>query len=356
MIQPNPQTGAIKTSNLNSESHGDKDSGAMKCVAGSGSGQDPERGEMLTKGFLRLERIDDREDLVAGIPMGATRHPMPFPVNKGFEIPSIPLVLIKIIQTLDADTSNAKELEELILHDPALSARILRLANSAFYSFRARVKTISHAITLLGMNVVTSLAIGINIFDTFTKGSRSEAKHINQLWTHSCGVAVLVKEIWTKRSGVQKEGEFAFLCGLLHDLGKMAFFKTYPGHYSSLFAVEKSETDPAISAYEMENYGVDHAMVGEMLAKQWGFPQELVSVIRKHHDPLALDVPMIRAVALADLLAKELKIGYDGDDGRYEGLPDFESQLEIPEAEYERLKEFASSERGTIEGFFQISS
>ena len=101
---------------------------------------------------------------------------------------------------------------------------------------------------------------------------------------------------------------------------------------------------------------MDHAMIGEMLAKQWGFPQELVGVIRRHHDPLALEIPMIRAVAVADLLAKELKIGYDGDDGLYEGLPKLQSKLEIPEAEYERLKEFASGERETIEGFFQISS
>ena len=84
--------------------------------------------------------------------MQAARHPKPFLIDKGFEIPSIPLVLIRIIQTLDEDKSSAKELEELILHDPALSARILRLANSAFYSFRATVKTISHAISLLGMN------------------------------------------------------------------------------------------------------------------------------------------------------------------------------------------------------------
>ncbi len=288
--------------------------------------------------------------------MQAAKHPMPFPINKGFEIPSIPLVLIKIIQTLDENTKSAKELEELILHDPALSARILRLANSAFYSFRATVKTISHAITLLGLNLVTSLAIGINIFDTFTKGSKSEAAHINKLWTHSCGVAVLVKEIWTMRNGKGKEGEFAFLCGLLHDLGKVVLFKTYPGHYSSIFAIEKSETDPPISSFEEEYYGVNHAAIGEMLAKQWGFPPELVSVIRRHHDPLAVDVPMVRAVMFADLLAKELKIGYDGDDGLNEGLSKLQSKLEIPEAEYEQMIAYASGERENIEGFFKFSS
>ena len=104
--------------------------------------------------------------------MCTSKHPIPFSTNNSFEIPSIPLVLIKIIQTLDEDKSSASELEELILHDPALSARILRLANSAFYSFRTEVKTISHAIALLGMNLVTSLAIGINIFDSFTKGAK----------------------------------------------------------------------------------------------------------------------------------------------------------------------------------------
>ena len=282
--------------------------------------------------------------------------PTPFSANKNLDIPSIPLVLIRIIRALDDDSRTAKELEEFILHDPALSARILRLANSAFYSFRAEVKTISHAITLLGMNLVTSLAIGINIFDSFTRGAKSEAAQISSLWTHSCAVAVLVKEIWTRRSGRGKEGEFAFLCGLLHDLGKVALFKTYPSHYSAIFAAVKSENDPSISIYEQENYGADHALIGEMLAKQWGFPPELATVIRRHHDPLALETPMISAVALADLLAKELKIGYDGDDGLAQGLSQIQSKLDVSESEYKYLTEFAARERENIERFFKISS
>jgi HD-like signal output (HDOD) protein len=288
--------------------------------------------------------------------MYVSKQPVPFMMDKGLEIPSIPLVLIKIIQTLDEDTSSAKELETLILHDPALAARILRLANSAFYSFHTRVKTISHAIALLGMNLVTSLAIGINIFDSFTKGAKSEAALISKLWTHSCGVGVLVKEIWTRISRNERESEFAFLCGLLHDLGKVVLFKTYPAHYSSIFAIEKSETDPAISSYEDENYGVDHAAIGEMLAKQWGFPPELARVIRKHHDPTAMEVPMISAVMLADMLAKQLRIGYDGDDGLYENLDKLQPKLNISDVEYKRLTEFASRERENIEGFFKITS
>jgi putative nucleotidyltransferase with HDIG domain len=289
--------------------------------------------------------------------MNASGQPAAFQINKDLEIPSIPLVLVKIIQTLDEDTSSAKELEDLILHDPALSARILRLANSAFYSFRARVKTISHAITLLGMNVVTSLAIGINIFDTFTKGAHSEAALINQLWTHSCAVAVLAKKIWGRFTFRTKEAEFAFLCGLLHDLGKVVLFKTYPGHYGSIFAAEKKEEDMAISSYEDDNYGADHAIIGEMVAKKWGFPKDLAAVIRKHHDTAEAGNPLVGTVMLADLLAKELKIGYDGDDGLHAraDLPGILLNLSIHEAEWDRLKEFASKECVNIKRFFQVS-
>jgi putative nucleotidyltransferase with HDIG domain len=287
--------------------------------------------------------------------MCAAKQPIPFPINKDLDIPSIPLVLIRIIQALDADTRSARDLEDLILHDPSLAARILKLANSAFYSLRARVKTISHAITLLGMNLVTSLAIGISVFDAFARGSNIEADHVKRLWTHSCSTAVLAKEVWTRRGGATRDAEFAFLCGLLHDIGKVVFFKAYPGHYSSLMATEKSGRNPSICAYEWENYGVDHTRIGEKLAVQWGFPLELVNVIRKHHDYAAAEEPMVNAVMLADLLTKDLKIGYDGDNGPGEEFSSVRSKLEVSEGEYKRLTEYASRERGRLEDFFQIS-
>src|SRR5512136_1789668 len=101
--------------------------------------------------------------------MQPMREVAPIRIDKDFEMPSVPLVLMKILQILDDNTSSAQELEKLILHDPSLSARILKLANSAFYCFPNQVKTISHAIVLLGLNLVKSLAIGVNIFDSFTR-------------------------------------------------------------------------------------------------------------------------------------------------------------------------------------------
>jgi HD-like signal output (HDOD) protein len=287
--------------------------------------------------------------------MSASKSPVPFYIDKNLEIPSIPLVLIKIIQSLSADTGSAQALEKLISHDPALAARILRLANSAFYSFHTTVKTISHAVSLLGIKVVTSLAIGVTVFDTFSKGLRSESALITKLWTHSCGVGLLAKELWVFNHHNRKEEEVAFLCGLLHDLGKVVLFKTYPNHYGSFFAIAKTEADHDISAYEVGNYGMDHAAIGELLAKQWGFPQELSVIIGKHHDASSLSDPLVRTVMAADLFIKHSGVGYDGDDGKSEEQANLYRQLNLSQKEYGYLSDYLSRERTNIEGFFRIS-
>ncbi len=273
-------------------------------------------------------------------------------IDRGFETPSVPLVLTRIIQILADNASSAKQLEELILHDPSLSARILRLANSAFYSFRYEVRTISHAITLLGLDVVKSLAIGVSIFESFTQGMRKEAALINGLWMHSFGTALLAQEIWN-RSGDRKEGEFAFLCGLLHDLGKVVFFKNYAARYAQMFVQEKAENGPEIAVLEVEQFGIDHAAVGAILAKQWGLPPDLASVIGEHHAALASEIQMVAAVSLADILSKKHEIGYSGDHYIPLDLTKIQARLNIEADAFERLEASAAMKRKEADAFFR---
>lgn len=288
--------------------------------------------------------------------MHALNPNVPLQIDKSFEMPSIPLVLTKILQVLDDDTSSAHQLEDLILHDPSLSARILKLANSAFYSFRAEVKTLSHAIALLGLGLVKSLTIGVTIFDSFTKGQKHEADLINKLWMHSFGTGLLAQEIWTRHARARKETEFAFLCGLLHDLGKAVFFKKFPLHYSTLFIKDKTEDDPDICTLENESFGVNHAYIGSVLAKQWGFPSDLVTIIRVHHSALDSKSPLAMAVSLADTIAKEQQIGFDGDSRVCKDFPKLQAQLGMGPEEYERLKTTAVGKRSEIDKFFKLSS
>jgi putative nucleotidyltransferase with HDIG domain len=287
--------------------------------------------------------------------MPQIKDPPDLKIEKHFEIPSIPVVLTRIIQALDSDRVTAQELEDLILHDPSLSARILKLANSAFYSFRSEVRTISHAIPLLGINLVKSLAIGVSVFESFTKGMKSEAVFIQKLWMHSFGSGLLAQEIWKPRT-TRKEGEFAFLCGLLHDLGEVVFFKRDPEKYSVLFARQKKANEPDLCALETDAYGLDHATAGALLAKEWGFPPELAQVIRYHHDPLKRTAPVTAAVSLADALARAAHIGYDGDDRPTVPTARIRQQLSMSLEEYVKMQKLATERKVAIEEFFAMTA
>lgn len=285
--------------------------------------------------------------------MNTSKETATLRMGSSYDIPSVPLVLTRILQILSEDTSSAKKLEDLIRHDPALSARILRLANSAFYSFRYDVKTISHAIALLGLKVVKSLAIGVSIFQSFTQGMKKEATLINGLWVHSFGTALLSQEIWT-RCGDQKEAEFAFLCGLLHDLGKVLFFKNNPARYAEMYVAKKGEHGPDISALELESFDIDHATAGAILAKQWALPPDLALVIRLHHAPLTSEKPLVAAVSLADILAKTYEIGYDGDRIIPPDLDKILAPLNLDPEGFEQIRASAETKRRDAVDFFQF--
>ncbi len=285
--------------------------------------------------------------------MAIARETSQIHIDRNFEMPSVPIVLTKILHLVDDNKASARRLEELILHDPSLSARILKLANSAFYSFRNEVKTISHAIALLGLNLVKSLAIGVGIFESFTKGLRDETVHVNALWMHSFAVGLGAQEIWTRRSN-RVEGEFALLCGLLHDLGKVVYFKKDSRRYCKLFAMEKQETDPDISTHEFNGYGITHSVLGSMLAKQWGLPPDLASVVRQHHNPLSSNLPLVAAVSMADLLAKRYAIGHDGDNRWSAEIAGLQEMLRMEEAEFERVNLFMLEKQKEVDEFFHI--
>jgi putative nucleotidyltransferase with HDIG domain len=258
----------------------------------------------------------------------------------------------RIMQILNDEAATARQMEDLILHDQSLSARLLRLANSPLYGFRAEVKSIAHAITLLGLDRVKCLAIGMNIFDTFRRGAKSEGTHITSLWMHSYAVAMLSQEIWNKRAG-RRESDFAFLCGLLHDVGKVVYFKKEPMHYSLLFTQERSERDPTLSALEQEYYGISHAVLGAVLAEHWGFPASLCAVIRNHHSAADPSVPLAAAVCIADNIARVSGVGHSGERRPNQHMHNLQQLIRMGDQEYQRSKSYAESRRKEIEDFFQ---
>ncbi len=285
--------------------------------------------------------------------MQASKESVHLRLDRNLEMPSVPVVLSKILQLVDEDRASARRFEDLIQHDPSLSVRILRLANSAFYSFRSEVRTIAHAIALLGLNLVRSLAIGVSIFESFTKGMREQATLINQLWMHSVGVGLVSQDIWNRRS-TQAQGEFALLCGLLHDLGKVVYFKKDAAGYSRLFAMKKGPDDPDLCARELQDYGVDHPTLGALLVSQWHLPQELATAVKYHHDPGAGGFPLVAAISIADMLVKQAGIGNDGDCKMIADVSSLQGLLKMDPEEFESLSVLVANKRADVEEFFQL--
>src|SRR6185503_2899848 len=206
-------------------------------------------------------------------------------------LPTIPTVLAKILQLVDSESSSGRDLIAVIEHDQALTGKLLRLANSAFFGQSRSVATIPRAVVLLGFSTVRLLALGVKVWDSLGSGVTRERSH--DLWTHAVTVAASVKLLARKlRAGDPDE---AFTSGLLHDIGRLVLAMRFKQDYWRLVGVAE---DCDVHAIEAANFGVDHAEVGAWILEAWSLPPGIVEAVRQHHDMTPRPgVPGLLAVA-----------------------------------------------------------
>jgi len=192
-------------------------------------------------------------------------------------LPTIPTVLAKIVQLADGETSNARQLVEVVEHDQALTGKILRLANSAFFGQSRRVATIPRAVVLLGFATVRNLALGVKVWETL--GTGIARSRLQKLWGHSVTVAVAAKTLVSRlRAGNPDE---AFTGGLLHDIGRLMLAMRFRDEY---WQVVDGVGGDAIHRVESSTFGVDHAEVGAWMLEAWSLPPGIVEAVRWHHE------------------------------------------------------------------------
>ncbi|MEO7993428.1 MAG: HDOD domain-containing protein [bacterium] len=227
------------------------------------------------------------------------------------EIPTLPLVATKIIQMTNDPRSSASDLQNLISHDPAIAAKVLKLANSAFYGLPGKVSNLNRAVTLLGFNTVRSLALSISVIEAFPGGSATP--HFNRalFWEHSLAVAEGAR-ILAARSCPELKDE-AHMAGLFHDIGKIVMDQCFSEYFTSAMRLAY-ENRISTSDAEMTIMKVDHAELGAQVAEKWNFPSSLVEVIRYHHAiSFSTETPLVGIVALADDLCMEWGFGDTGE-------------------------------------------
>ena len=230
------------------------------------------------------------------------------------ELPTLPAVLPKLLSLTESEESHTAEIIDTISRDPALTSKILKVANSAYYGFQREISSLERAVVLLGFNMVRSLALSIGIIRNVPANKRNFHFSWEGLWIHSLAVATVMQELG-KRFGRADDNEYLFIIGLLHDIGKVVLDQ----FFSKLFrrALEDSWKPEEVELHVAERniFGFDHGEVGAMLLSRWRFPGKITDCIAFHHRseaPAAVNGNDLAMLRIADVLPQELGIGEEG--------------------------------------------
>jgi HD-like signal output (HDOD) protein len=216
------------------------------------------------------------------------------------DIPTIPVVVQRLLMALQEETLAAKDLERIIRADPVISARILRVANSSFFGLSNKVGTLERAIVLLGVRFVQALALGVSLVDTLAYRRSVGRVPWKDFWLHSFACAWLCNRLGSQKpySAFKEE---AFVCGLLHDLGKPVLWVHQAEAYQRILT-KINEDELEAHAAERTLLQVHHGEVGGELARWWKLPVDIQQAIGDHHQEVPSNKPA-RLVKVADWVA-----------------------------------------------------
>ncbi|MFW6357218.1 MAG: HDOD domain-containing protein [bacterium] len=270
----------------------------------------PLMGMLMGKGRERLGELN--------LPSAPAKLP-PEPVRPKFssmeeivakvKVPAIPHVLMDLQKIMNDPDSSASDLAAVISRDPKLTAVVLRIVNSAMFSFPAPVETVSRAVAVLGIRQLSTLASGTLLLNLFTNTYGD--LDLERFWMHSIGCGILARNCAAHAQ--LQDPERYFVAGLLHDIGWLALAASFPEISSYILQSARHHNIPLHRA-ERNFWGFDHATLGGFLLRKWNFPLLLVGGVAFHHNPekgKKWDEPSI--LHLANTMANAVCLGISND-------------------------------------------
>lgn len=222
-------------------------------------------------------------------------------IDQDSSLLSLPQSLSEMLQGMEDPDFSADKLAAIILKDPAMTSRILKLANSAFYHHASEVSTVHQAIQMLGMTTVRCLALSTSVFNP-AKFEKNTGINIRKFFTTILTVGAASQKI-AGMSGKASEEE-ALIAGLLHEIGTMYFLHHHPDDYRPVIE------DGTSKVFDIERriFGIDHAEVGFLLARKWHLPEPICNSVRYHHTKTNVpdSHPLTDIVRLAYLLTNDV--------------------------------------------------
>ena len=212
---------------------------------------------------------------------------------------SPPAIFMRITQALDNENNNASDIAQIIQQDPSLSARMLKIVNSAFFGFPATVKSIDHAVTILGGREIRLLVMTTSVVEQFSSMPNTTLD-MEAFWSHSLETALFSKYLANEHPK-KRQLSSAFVSGLLHDIGRLVLYSKAPDLARSADLLAQSGQLSEIEA-EVSIFGFSHADIGGALLDLWQIPESIQSAALHHHQPeLATEETLL--VHLANRLA-----------------------------------------------------
>ncbi|MGI6435208.1 MAG: HDOD domain-containing protein [Syntrophomonadaceae bacterium] len=228
------------------------------------------------------------------------------------DLPALPHVVFQIMDLTDDPRATAQDVGKVISQDQGLTAKVLRLANSAYYGYSRKVATASEATVLLGFATIRSIVIAASMSDILNRELTGYALGPGDLWKHSFGTAMASRYIAQKSRF--EAIEVAYTAGLLHDIGKVILNKFMKEIYHE---VVEEATQCQISFLEAEKrvLGFNHALIGSRVARKWKLPADIVEAIAFHHDPGGAEknAHLTAVVHISDALCSSLGLGVGAD-------------------------------------------
>lgn len=244
-------------------------------------------------------------------------------------LPTLPSVAARLLQLTADDLANTQEVIDLVASDPALTAKIISQCTRADKGVRSDVLTIDTAVKLLGFGAIRNTVLSLKVLEVFQKedsvssqGDENAPEPFDRrgLWTHALAVGILAELIAKAHPGQQDlSPEQAFVCGLLHDMGKLALDQVLPRSYARVVEICKNKRC-AIAEVERTIVGIDHHTAGKRLAEQWGLPHMIQDCIWLHGSPYEAlpDLPhrrMVGLITLSNAIVRQQMLGFSGNHG-----------------------------------------
>jgi len=227
-------------------------------------------------------------------------------------IPSSAAIVGEVIKIIYDQSSSAADLATIIERDPPLTAKILKISNSAYYGSSKQITSLQRAVVVLGFDTIKELVTTISVVHSFFQSGTTGGVDKPGLWLHSVGTAKAAQLI-AQRHGLARP-DVTYTVGLLHDIGKIVTALIFPEQYNRV--VEHAiENELHIIQSERMILNIDHCMIGKILCDLWDLPDALSNAILYHHEPLNTEGEntLAQITYLGDHMARKVKIGNPGD-------------------------------------------